>query len=578
MIPNLPPRKKPNAAEHILAPMMRENITAKKRMKQCLPRNLLQATKKTKNITTPHTTTTLDDFIDRPITSESPSESIGETQILPVHQAPNIIHTAKNTTRLDSQYWIKKPVSDTRWKIMAVPIVKKGLNSDASEPYPLYVENSEWIGVPRFFGCETYGKPTFDNRTIGSPMNQDLKFTWQIQNTSQKPQKDAIDAWLKNDCQGVLCLPCGAGKTVIAVYLALLRRRRTLILVQNGGLLSQWVERIQAICPDAKIGIIQQQKCEIDDMDFVIGMIQTVRESKADFSSFGMVVADECHHIAAKTFSQSVMKTFPRDVLGLSATPERRDGLTYVLHWLLGPLVFKCERKDITPQQITQIIYEEGNQKVTVYKGGVKGVPSMVTRMTKDAKRNQLVDYCIRKLQKTPGITKILVISDRCDHLTSMHEKNQDSGLYIGKVKKRDQEEAKQKSLIFASYSMAKEFLDIDGLNGMVLASPCIVDAEQVIGRLRENLKSAFWFETMVNDDEFEEELDQALYSVKLCGNIISCIKSFVKKNICRTRIVYDIVDPFDLFDGLAWKRHKLYKRLGYDVRRLSTDEFFTCE
>lgn len=499
---------------------------------------------------------TLDDFIDRPENCKGPLMT-------------------QNQTRLDSMYWIKKPVSDTRWKIMAVPIVKKGLNADGCEPYPLYVEDADWIGVPRFFGLQTYGKPTIDNRTLGSPMNPDIHFTWKIQNTSQKPQKDAIDAWLKNDGEGILCLPCGAGKTVIAVYLALLMHRRTLILVQNGGLLSQWVERIQAICPDAKIGIIQQQKCEIDGMDFVIGMIQTVRESKADFSSIGMVIPDECHHIAARTFAQSIMKTWARYTVALSATPERRDGLTNVLHWLLGPLVFKCERKDITPQQITQIVYAEGNQKVTVYKGGVKGVPSMVTRMTKDAKRNQLVDYCIRKLQRTPGITKILVISDRCDHLTSMHEKFQDSGLYIGKVKKRDQEEAKQKSLIFASYSMAKEFLDIDGLNGMVLASPCIVDAEQVIGRLRENLKSAFWFETMENDAEFEEEFDHALFSVNLTDDISAIIKSFVKKNICRTRIVYDIVDPFDLFDGLAWKRHKLYKRLGYDVRRVSTDEFF---
>ena len=499
---------------------------------------------------------TLDDFIDRPEVCKGPLMT-------------------QNQTRLDSMYWIKKPVSDTRWKIMAVPIVKKGLNADGCEPYPLYVEDADWIGVPRFFGLQTYGKPTIDNRTLGSPMNPDIHFTWKIQNTSQKPQKDAIDAWLKNDGEGILCLPCGAGKTVIAVYLALLMHRRTLILVQNGGLLSQWVERIQAICPDAKIGIIQQQKCEIDGMDFVIGMIQTVRESKADFSSIGMVIPDECHHIAARTFAQSIMKTWARYTVALSATPERRDGLTNVLHWLLGPLVFKCERKDITPQQITQIVYAEGNQKVTVYKGGVKGVPSMVTRMTKDAKRNQLVDYCIRKLQRTRGITKILVISDRCDHLTLMHEKFQDSGLYIGKVKKRDQEEAKQKSLIFASYSMAKEFLDIDGLNGMVLASPCIVDAEQVIGRLRENLKSAFWFETMENDAEFEEEFDHALFSVNLTDDISAIIKSFVKKNICRTRIVYDIVDPFDLFDGLAWKRHKLYKRLGYDVRRVSTDEFF---
>ena len=477
-----------------------------------------------------------------------------------------------NTYRLDSMFWIKKPVSDTKWKIMAAPMTK-AFSGEDTEPYPLYIEGKEWIGVPRFFGIETYGKPSIDDRSLGFAMNPDVKFTWKIQNTSQKPQQSAIDAWISNDGEGVLCLPCGAGKTVIAVYLAVFMHRCTLILVQNGGLLSQWIERIQSICPNAKIGIIQQQKCDIEGNDFVIGMIQTVRESKADFSAFGMVIVDECHHIAAKTFSQSVMKTRSRYILGLSATPERRDGLTHVLHWLLGPLLFKSDRKDITPQQIKQIVYDDGNQKVTTYKNGVKGIPSMVTRMTQDVKRNQLIYFCIEKLLKEEGISKILVLSDRVDHLLMMHTKYEDSGLYIGKVGKRCQEEAKQKSLIFASYSMAKEFLDIDGLNGMVLASPCIVDTEQVIGRLRENLKSAFWFETMENDDIFEENLENSLCNI--LPEFIDNVKSYLKKCTGRKRIVYDIIDPFDLFDALAWKRFKIYKRLGYEVHRLKTDDFF---
>lgn len=483
---------------------------------------------------------------------------------------------SKLECKLDCLYWIKKPVPDTRWQIMANPTTK-GFGGEDMDPYPLYVDGKEWIGVPRFFGVDTYGKPVHDNRSLGAEMNPSLKFTWKLQNTPQKPQIDAVNSWINNHGEGVLCLPCGGGKTVIAVYLAIHMKRRTLILVQNGGLLIQWLDRIRMICPQAKIGIIQQKKLEIDGMDFVIGMIQTVRSSEADFSSFGLVIVDECHHIAAKTFSQSVMKTKPKYILGLSATPERKDGLTYVLHWLLGPMVYKTERKDITPQTIFQIEYPHGNQKVIAYKNGTKGIPSMVTRMTKDAKRNMLVNMCIKRLLNMPDINKILVISDRREHLEEMNDlyskSNHSSGLYIGNMKKPALEESKTKKIIFASYSMAKEYLDIDGLNGMVLATPCIVDTEQVVGRLRENLSSSYGLKTMDDDDEYEEGLEYSLHSIGL-SNVTSYVKNYLKKPISRTRVVYDIIDPFDLFDALAWKRFNVYKNLGYHSRRIKLEEF----
>lgn len=478
-------------------------------------------------------------------------------------------------TKLDCLYWIRKPAPDEKWKIMAAPTTK-GFGGDDSEPYPLYVEGKEWIGIPRFFGTEIYGQPNNDLRSMGVEMNPSIKFTWKLQNTPQKPQIDAVKSWTDNRGEGILCLPCGGGKTVIAVYLSLLMHRRTLILVQNGGLLLQWLERIEMICPQSKIGIIQQEKCQIEGMDFVIGMIQTVQKSTVDLSSFGMVIVDECHHIAAKTFSQSVMKTRPRYMLGLSATPERKDGLTHVLYWLLGPLVYKSERKDITPQTITQIEYPFGNQKVISYKGGVKGIPSMVTRMTKDAKRNQLLDVCITRLIHTEGISKILVISDRREHLEEMnaeYEKKYPAGLYIGGMKKADLEESKTKQIIFASYAMAKEYLDISGLSGMVLATPCIVDTEQVVGRLRENLSSAYGYGSIEDDGDYEDEIDCVLESLSVPNKLCVLVKNYTKQNISRKRIVYDIIDPFDLFDALAWKRFNVYKRLGYNVRRIKFEE-----
>lgn len=478
------------------------------------------------------------------------------------------------TTSLDHYYWIQKPLPNEDWKVMACPI-SKGFNDTEIEPYPLYIEEEKCIGVPRFFGTEKYGKPIQDNTSLGEPMNPSVVFTWELQNTPQKPQKKAVDAWLKNQGKGILCLPCGTGKTVISIYLAILMKRKTLVLVHNEGLLHQFKENIEKMVPEAKVGIIRQQKCEIEGMDFVIGMIQTVRSTTVSLESFGMVIIDECHHIAAKTFSQAMLKTKPRYILGLSATPERKDGLTHVLHWLLGPIVFQTERKDISPQKIIQVEYPFGNQKVIKYRNGQIGIPTMVTRMTTDPKRNQLIDICLKKLINAQGIVKILVVSDRRDHLmylNNLYGQEYDTGLYIGQLKKTELEDAKKKFIIFASYGMAQEFLDIPGLNGLLMASPCSANTEQVVGRLREGKVKVYPDEEKKGD--YEKLFNHLCHSSGLYDAVVNQIKKSLQVEEMLPRYVYDIVDNFDVFEGMAWKRFRVYKRLDYNVKRMNMEEF----
>lgn len=500
-------------------------------------------------------------------------------------------------TKLDSYYWIKKPlpahISETEWKLMATPISKSSV--EPMESYPLYEEHPQWIGVPRFYGNQKFGPVCISKQNLsnGTPMSKETIFTWNLENTKQKPQTDAVNAWIKNNGEGVLCLPCGCGKTVIAIYLAVLKHCRTLILVHNEGLMEQWLDRIRAICPKAHIGIIQQDVFQVEGMDLVVGMIQTVYKTSQDLSSFGMVIVDECHHISARTFSLAVRKMNPRYVLGLSATPTRSDGLTEVIHWLLGPMVYHTKRYDVHPQRITQIVYEGGNQKVIQYKNGQLGVPKMLTRMTLDAKRNFLISVCINRLLQNTKINKIIVISDRRDHLVEMNEtyqKHSHCGLYIGSLKKKQREEAKSCKIIFATYGMAKEFLDIPGLNGLVLATPCIVDIEQVIGRLRENLSPEFEACADIDEDaiygeEIECQLKKTLNPITFLksnspfrtnseSRIIDNIISYCKNPISRERIVYDIVDPFSIFEGLSWKRNRVYKNLNYICRRIKDQEF----
>jgi superfamily II DNA or RNA helicase len=100
-------------------------------------------------------------------------------------------------------------------------------------------------------------------------------------------------------------------------------------------LAQQWRERINQFCPGSTIGLVQGDTINIE-CDFVIAMLQSLsmREySFKHFESIGVVFADEAHHVCAKVFSQALFKFCPRHCFALSATPDRKDGLTKVLHW-----------------------------------------------------------------------------------------------------------------------------------------------------------------------------------------------------------------------------------------------------
>ena len=99
---------------------------------------------------------------------------------------------------------------------------------------------------------------------------------------------------------------------------------------------------------NAKVGIIQQDKVDIEGKDIVLGMLHSISMKDYDpsiFSSFGTVVVDEVHHIAARVFSNALPKVSSKFMIGLSATPNRKDGLSKVFEWFIGD-VFNYKKKE----------------------------------------------------------------------------------------------------------------------------------------------------------------------------------------------------------------------------------------
>ena len=119
-------------------------------------------------------------------------------------------------------------------------------------------------------------------------------------------------------------------------------KKKTLVIVHKTFLQDQWIERIKFFT-DAKIGIIRQNKCDIDDKDIVLGSIHSI--SKRDygdiFDKFGFVIYDEAHHVSSKYFSKTLLKTNCKYTLALTATPYRLDGLINIMYSFLGDCIHR---------------------------------------------------------------------------------------------------------------------------------------------------------------------------------------------------------------------------------------------
>lgn len=251
------------------------------------------------------------------------------------------------------------PIQEIKKELTVRPIVN-GDFGFPPPPFKVYKPTKNGICVPRFYGTSKLGEPSQDRRP--EPVKTRSAFTGKLRDATH--QNEAFDAAIKAG-HGVLSLPCGYGKTTVSLAIASKLGYRTMIIVHKQFLADQWKERIQQFCPGATIGMVQQNKKEVD-CDFVIAMLQSLslkEYSFSDFESIGTVIVDEAHHICAKVFSQSLFKLCPRHIFGLSATPERKDGLTKVLHWFMGPTFFAVERKNQEQVEVFPVTFDSANYR-----------------------------------------------------------------------------------------------------------------------------------------------------------------------------------------------------------------------
>jgi superfamily II DNA or RNA helicase len=209
------------------------------------------------------------------------------------------------------------------------------------------------IALPR--GClwevvelfEAHGIKTDirDERVAGLPI--DVEFSGQL----RPLQKDAVSMIAQHD-EGILCAPTAFGKTAVAAWLIAGRKVNTLVLVHRQQLLDQWHARLAMFLnlPAKSIGQIGGGKSERTGcVDIAIIQSTHDKDGVKDFvAEYGQVIVDECHHLSAFTFEQVMKQVKAKYILGLTATPERKDGHHPIIYMQCGPSRFKLSARSMT--------------------------------------------------------------------------------------------------------------------------------------------------------------------------------------------------------------------------------------
>lgn len=562
--------------------------------------------------------------------------------------------------------------------------VKPFVNDDYGAPvedFPVFTENSTKLYLPKFYGIEKFGSPQINRTPDGQNIN--LVFNGNLRPNQIEPFDATLNA-CHNTGGGILALPCATGKTALSLYILCKLGKKALIIVHKEFLLNQWIDRIKQFLPDAKIGIIQQDKVDIEDKDIVIAMLQSIsmKEYSLDtFDSMNTVIVDECfvgntevmtsegnkkieelyeahkdgkntpliysyndvskkfeykrmtyvwkkkyygkmfeitfnndikiectpehkfltpngykkickmdlgdkilsncfgdirtqyitsykifekncfvfdievddnhnflvsknniqngivvhncHHISSKVFSRALRKINSKYMIGLSATPNRKDGLTKVFKWYIGDIIYERKHVDTNIVQVERLIIKSTNKYYNKEHLNFKMkpmMPKMINNICDNLNRTRVIVHWIKELLEEDR--RILVLSDRRAHLEDINKllfeaKIKSVGFYVGGMKQKDLDISATKMVILGTYAIAQEGLDIPGIDTEILASPKS-DIVQAVGRILR------------------------------------------KKHEERPAKIIDVVDNFSLFTSQAQKRQKLYKTRKYLIEDIT--------
>jgi len=346
-----------------------------------------------------------------------------------------------------------------------------------------FIEDKGSLSIPRGFKSNLLGlcdEKSIQVKDLKRELKPaDFKFHGKLKGYQAKAQK-IILPW----DNAVLRAPTGSGKTVMGLSIIASRQQPTLIIVHTKELLNQWKARINTFLeiPDKEIGTIGGGKKKLGEK-ITVGMVQSVYKIAQKISpKIGHLVIDECHRVPSRTFYEAAIEFDSKYFLGLSATPFRRDGMTDLISWFIGPTRHEIAIQDM--RDINAITEIEFVFRCTEFRTELDAqfeYSKVIKAVTEDQIRNEMIaDDAIYESQKGKGIA--LVISDRKEHCHVLQKLIQDRGyecsLLIGSLKGKEREETVNEinsgnvNIVVATGQLIGEGFDCPNLYALFITTP----------------------------------------------------------------------------------------------------------
>jgi superfamily II DNA or RNA helicase len=403
---------------------------------------------------------------------------------------------------------LSKATAELKTQLNVKPYVPSVfVNPRYVQRYKVYHETANFLYLPKHYGIEKFGQ--VPPREVDQTPDKYWTFTGKL----RPIQQEVVSTFLKPvPHDGIISLQTGGGKTVCGLYIASQLKLPTLILVHNTFLRDQWIERIRAFLPQARIGTVQGDVLDIQDKDMIVCMLQSLALKEyppETFECVGLVIVDECHHIASEAFSKSIPKITSKYMLGLSATPTRKDKLMYVINWFLGPILYQSQGEDKIDQKVKVEYFEfdspDKEFNTIIYNNqGVMFTSLMINKLVSFEPRNAFIIQIVEDIYLEKE-RQILVLSDRVDHTQKIFDllplEIQTHACVLGRNIKSEQrkEWCSTKKIIISTYSMCSEGFDVETLNTLVMATSR-PDIEQIVGRILRKCKNTRKIDPLIID------------------------------------------------------------------------------
>jgi len=303
--------------------------------------------------------------------------------------------------------------------------------------------------------------------------------------TLRDEQQEAINEIEKKDFS--MCVaPPGFGKTLLGAVMISKREVNTIVIVNKNMLLDQWIERFEQYfdIPKKDIGFLGKSKNKLN-YKLDIATMQSLKNNVDVIKKYSFAIVDECHHIPAVTFEKILKQFQGRYILGLSATPNRKDGMQPLIFQQLGQISYVVKKKKTNKNKLKIVN--------TNFTSTTDNFSTLVTEIINDNERNQLIIKQIKEYKKR----KILLLTDRIEHISNLEVLLDTQNIkYIsihGSMSKNEQKQnmnmIDDASLVLATTSFFGEGVDFAHLDTIILTTPISYYGRvvQYLGRIGRN-------------------------------------------------------------------------------------------